>query len=105
MKLGAIIETLAKKEKLGLLKYDNHATPWYGPAVSPVTGKINRNGTQLCAELFVHLLGGGTPDEQKRNELREKFAESRRISDDNNSGRDLNGKTVRLDEIDLPTPW
>jgi DGQHR domain-containing protein len=104
--LNSIIELLKKKEKTGQLRCDVPNSPWLGPVLNPVDRRINRKGTELCADLLVHLLGGGTPDEKKREGLRAAFAASRRVGDkDNNRALNLVGNEVNLDDLDLPAPW
>ena len=110
--VNQVAAVLAKQEKAGQLKLNDPKTPWFGVLMDPIEKVMRRKETykDLCANLLIHLLGGGTPAEKERAELKRKFSESRVVSDvggdlENRRAMNLKGKPVSLDKMDLPTPW
>lgn len=103
--LATVIAALAEQEGRDQLRLNDPSTPWFGVLCEPVTRKMRRHkkNEELCCRLFQYLLGRGIVDDLDREELREKFAEQRRIDDD--LAVDLNGNKVKLDDVRLPTPW
>lgn len=103
--LRTIVDTLTEQENLGQLKLTDQSTPWFGVLCDPVSHKMRRHrrNEALCCRLFQYLLGRGIPDDVDREQLRVDFAHERRVDD--NQAIDLKGKTVKLDDVRLPTPW
>ena len=103
--LSTIVDVLAKQEKQGQLKLTDQTTPWFGVLCDPVYHKMRRQkrNEHLCCRLFQYLLRGGIPDELDRQQLREDFAEERRV--DEHHAVDLKGQKVKLDDVRLPMPW
>ena len=60
---------------------------------------------KLVRRLFLHLLGGGTPDEEVRERLRTDFALARILTADADDAIDLAGEVVGIDQVKLPHPW
>ena len=103
--LSTIVDVLAEQEKRGQLKLTDQSTPWFGVLCDPLSRKMRRQkrNERLCCRLFQYLLRGGIPDEMDRQQLREDFADERRVDED--SAVDLEGQTVKLDDVSLPMPW
>lgn len=105
LKLARIVQLISKAESTGALRYNMANTAWYGTAFDFASGTMQRGGYKLLTDLFVHLLGGGTADDDVREKLRSNFAEARRVRADADLALNLLGKEVPLAQIDLPTPW
>lgn len=105
--LKTIFKKLADNEAKGMLKIDSPKTPWFGVMFDPGKKKMVRSTSAitLCAKLFLHVLGNGTPDDEEREKLREAFAVARTIDADSNKAIDLTGRKVNADNIQLPAPW
>lgn len=106
-KLSNLVETLAAKENEGMLNYMDPATPWHVVVYDPNRKTMERKASAqtMCTRLLIHVLGGGTPDEEAYQNLREDFAEARIVDREKNHAIDLKGKRVSPDKIDLPSPW
>ena len=91
----------------GRFRIDDPSLPWYGPAWDPVAKNMRRriSDQKLVTRLFLHLLDGGTPDEEVRERLRMDFATARIVTADADEAIDLAGTVVGMDKIKLPHPW
>lgn len=106
--LSTIVDVLTEQENIGQLRLTDQSTPWFGVLCDPVPPhkmRRHKRNEELCCRLFQYLLGGGLPDDFDREELRGKFASERRVGVDDDRAVDLKGKTVKLDNVRLPTPW
>lgn len=104
--LNTIVDALTEQEGRGQLRLTDSRTPWFGvlcDAAPPHKMRRHKRNEALCCQLFQYLLGGGISDDVDREELREKFANERRV--DEERAIDLKGETVKLDNVRLPTPW
>ena len=94
---------------------DNPCLPWYGTAWDHLAKKMRRrlSDQKLVRRLFLHLLGGGTADEELREDLRKAFALARKTGQafarpaDSmvHEAIDLSGDEVGIDQVRLPHPW
>lgn len=93
----------------GKFRIDDRSLPWYGTAWDHIAGKMRRRMTdqKLVKRLFLHLLAGGTPDEEVRERLRRDFASARRVTADGDDARaiDRTGDVVDINQVKLPHPW
>lgn len=109
LSVDKIVDELARQEEKGQMKLRDPKTPWFGVLCDVIDAKMRRHKKyqELCTQLFLHLFRG-TPDEN-RKALQEQFAQARRNSEvesgDNATAVSLEGKTVKLGEIELPRPW
>ena len=104
--LRTIADVLAVQEEREQLRLTKPNTAWFGVLCDPAPPhkmRRHRRNEMLCCRLFQYLLGGGIPDDVDREELRVDFANERRVDDAH--AVDLNGVTVELDKVRLPTPW
>ena len=103
--LSTIVDVLTTRELDGQLKLTDQSTPWFGVLCDPVSRKMRRKkrNEALCCRLFQYLLGGGISDDTDRERLREDFVNERRVDDDH--AVNLEGNTVKLEDVRLPTPW
>lgn len=104
--LADIVRDLAAQERKGQLKLHNRESPWFGVLCDPVSGSVRRQKRHhdLCAALLIYLLGGGIQDPKARNDLREAFADARRVGDEGWVNAD-GDKTDSADEVQLPHLW
>ena len=105
MSLDSILKELANQEKSGQLRLRDHKTPWFGVLCNPIdkTMRKKKEDRDLCSRLFRYLLGGGITDDEEREDLRKKFAQARRTSED--KAINMDGETISENEIQLPSPW
>ena len=104
-KFKHIIQTLVEHEQKGDLQLRDPKSIWFGVLCDLSDRKMRRQKRyqSLCSRLFVHLLGGGTPEES-RTGLEQEFREARKLEEDIYVG--LDGKHVkRVEDIKLPQPW
>ena len=106
--LQEIMAKLERHEAKGDLELTNKKAPWFG-VLCDLEGKIRRHAAarNLCADMFVYLLGGGLEEESAENDLRERFRDRRTVAteDGEKMGYDLRGVLVVKDECRLPDPW
>ena len=100
------VEELSRQEERDQLRLTRRTSPWFGVLYDP-SGKMRRHKTNkdLCGRLFQYLLGGGVVDDFDRAKLRDDFAAQRQIDQENELAIDLEGNTVKTDEVRLPNPW
>ena len=100
------VEELSRQEERDQLRLTRRTSPWFGVLCDP-SGKMRRHKTNkdLCGRLFQYLLGGGVVDDFDRAKLRDDFAAQRQIDQENELAIDLEGNTVKKDEVRLPNPW
>ena len=108
--LRDLIGILSRHEKSGDLGLTSRRSPWFGILCDPAEGKVRRRGKyeDLCAEMFVYLLGGGfEDDEQRREKLRNDFFDARRSTTGSSEpvAYDMSGRPKTKDEFFLPEPW
>ena len=105
MSLESIIKVLAKQEGAGQLRLRDRHAPWFGVLCDPIDEKMRRKkeNRTLCSRLFCYLLGGGITDDKEREDLRNDFADARRIRD--NEAVNIDGKLINKDKVQLPNPW
>jgi len=103
--LDRIAKELGRQDESGGLRLTSRTQPWFGVLCDPTDQKMRRHKSsqQLCSRMFVYLLGGGIEDDLERAELRNDFAEARRIDDE--TAIDLQGKSVPIESVRLPSPW
>ena len=91
----------------GRFRIDDRSLPWYGTAWDHLAGKMRRRvfDQKLVKRLFLHLLGGGTSDEEVRKRLRRDFALARIVTADADDAVDITGEKVGIDQVKLPHPW
>lgn len=91
----------------GRFRIDDPSLPWYGTAWDPVAKKMRRRiyDQKLVKRLFLHLLDGGTSDEEVREGLRTDFATARIVTADADEAIDFAGNVVGIEQIKLPHPW
>ena len=106
-----ICKKLAKKDdiKFSDLKLNEPASPFFGVLWHPVNGVMRWKSSdkELATQMFCYLLSGGMPDED-REILKQKFFESRRVTQDNIEPAraiGLDGEETTLDKFELPNPW
>lgn len=101
-----VITKLTEADRADRFRCDEKTNPWFGVVLDPTKKTMVRSkGAQnLTAKLFVHLLTGGTPDKAAREELLQAFRAAR-TTDSEGRGLDLEGRTVPVDQINLPKPW
>ena len=77
-------------------RIDDRSLPWYGTAWDHIAGKMRRGvaDQKLVKRLFLHLLGGGTSDEEVRERLRHEFALARIVTADADDAVDITGEVV-----------
>ena len=105
-----LIGILSRHEKSGDLGLTGRKSPWFGILCDPAEGRIRRQKKyeDLCAEMFVYLLGGGFEDDEPRREkLRDDFFDARRSTTGSSEPVvcDLSGRPKTRDEFFLPEPW
>ena len=98
---------MRKADEDGRFRIDEPSLPWYGTAWNHTAGTMRRKvGDQrLVKRLFLHLLGGGTADEEVRERLRTDFASARTVTADADRAINLAGEVVGIDQVKLPRPW
>ena len=106
-----IFDILSQKDEEGHLKLTDLCNPWCGVICD--IGKLHAHNNlkmltkvkdrKLCSYLFRHLLGGGTEDDIKKENLKQLFTQARKIDEDH--AIDLNGENVPEKDIKLPNPW
>ncbi len=101
-----VLQTLAKNESEGRLKLTDRKGPWFG-VLCDVEGKMRRHkkNRDICCRMLVFLLGGGAEDDVERERLRKDFAGQRIMDPVQETAIGLDGKTVMVDEVQLPNPW
>ena len=110
LSVGQIAAELARQEGMGQMRLRDPKTPWFGVLCEVVGMNMRRHKKyrDLCSRLFCHLLRG-TEDDDVREALRKEFSQARMNSgageEDNATAISLEGKTVKLSEIQLPRPW
>jgi DGQHR domain-containing protein len=106
-KLPHLIEVLSSKEKEGMLNYKDPKTPWHVVIWDPNRETMERSASaqKLCTRLLIHVLGGGTPDDNAYEDLRKAFAQARIVDREKKEALDLKGQRVSPDKVELPTPW
>jgi len=106
-KIENMIQVLSAKEAEGMLNYENPKTPWYVVVFDPNKKTMERKASaqKLVSRLFIHLLGGGTSDDAAYRELKAEFGKARIVDKDSGKAIDLNGNSVPIDQVELPTPW
>ena len=102
--LNVISNRLCQAEINGRLRLRDKTSVWYGVLYEPKEKKVRiaKYYRTLCSDLFKHLLGGGTPEDQ-RIVLERKFRDARIITDGKYMG--LDGKEVEKSKLLLPQPW
>ena len=105
MSLESIISALARQEEAGQLKLRERTAPWFGVLCNPLDQKMRTKKEYqiLCGKLFYYMLGGKIADDKYRIDLREAFAEARRVGD--TEAINIDGKPVSKDKVQLPSPW
>ena len=106
--LGTIVNVLTEQEGRGQLRLTDPSTPWFGilcDAAPPHKMRRHKRHEALCCRLFQYLLGGGISDDVDREQLRVNFAHERRVGVDDDHAIDIKGRTVKLNDVRLPTPW
>ena len=112
LSLDEIVNVLVlhEKEEDGVqMKLRDPKSPWFGVLCDVIDLKMRRHKKymDLCVNMFLHLIRG-TGDEKRKDFLIE-FAQARRNSEaeegENATAISLEGKTVKLGEIQLPRPW
>ena len=100
-------EKLENADRKGWFQVDDPRYPWLGVAVEVISRKMRRNVSyrNLIQGILTHVLGGGTFNDERREELRSEFAAARLVSEDGERALDLKGKRVRLESVTLPRPW
>ena len=106
--LQEIMMKVELHEAKGDLELTNKKAPWFG-VLCDLEGKVRRQvaAQNLCADMFVYLLGGGIEEEGAKNDLRERFYDRRTITAENGEEKayDLSGVPVVKAEYKLPHPW
>ena len=104
---GAYWSKIREADEDGRFRIDDRCLPWYGTAWDHISGKMRRRlaDQRLVKRLFLHLLGGGTPEEEVRERLRSDFALARIVTADADDAIDLTGQVVGIDQVKLPHPW
>ena len=83
----------------GFLHFNEPKSAWYGVLYDPLNKKVKLTGRRLAVELLKYLLGGGIPDEEERETLRDEFAKSRTLG---KRAINFDGKDVEPETISLP---
>jgi len=106
LSLNNIMKKIGDKEAQGGMKINIPQNPWYGVVYDHIGEKMRRASPEkLAARILVHLLGGGTQDDEVREKLRSDFANSRLVDREQDLGVDLEANRVPLANITLPAPW
>lgn len=111
--IDAAIELLAKAELAGKLRLTDADSIWFGVLCDVVNKKMRKTGKyqMLCANLMVHVLGGGTKAED-RTDLHTKLVEARQTGrqirgpmGDEAECIGFDGEPIAASELKLPVPW
>ena len=113
--LDEVMKVLVEKEKEGELRLRKKESIWYGVLwdVNQQQMRHHVKYQKLCANLLVHLLGGGT-EEKARAKLLKAFANARKVvHEEKKEGPVIehqyvnrDGETVKgIENVELPSPW
>ncbi len=100
-----VFSVLSEREEAGALQMRPHASMWCG-VLCDWSGKMQRHTRYrtLCSRLLVHLLGGGTPSDE-REELENEYRNARARDAGNDRYVGADGKECSGREVKLPPPW
>lgn len=107
MELDLIFDKLRAADGAGAFnRVDLQASIWYGVTYDPVKKKMEMSNQVLAADLFIHLLGGASPE--TRDELLKAFRLARTLpgTDDKMVFLNYDGSQVdSSNKIQLPPLW
>lgn len=103
MTMVEVFRRLKRLDAAGTLsQIDAPSSPWWGVLYDSQRKRMLVAGLPLAMKLFTYLLGGGEPDETKREKLRSEFAAARTMA--NGKAMDLSGDEVDPATLMLPNP-